>query len=317
MTKLVAVILLACAVIPSIASDVRPDQQAKRDDLRWVTEGDSTVLWTVKDIVRFDWDKQVFELRRDKAMDFLDLRLSFGQYRRFRVEDAAGTIYQGSFVSPISSMGYDGPTILTQPLGDAPSPPLFRIDGGYGGYSFSGKSRGSERFAPRLKAALEKAGVLSKIEPSSVKPIELKPFLGGWHYIGSGLTLWAHLYPETLRIGSKARFHVSIFVPDKCPHDLDAIRVEAILLSNHGTDVLVQELLRLPAKQLKSGENSFTCTFDHWADNGNPFPKASPGPARFVLKVFVEKQVNGQRTISGTYDMQSGDITLLPAESSP
>ncbi len=81
-------------------------------ELSWVDEVTGETLFTVEDIVRFDWERQVFELERSRAMDLTARFRTYGQCRGFRVQDAQGIIYRGSFFSAASSMAYRGPTIL-------------------------------------------------------------------------------------------------------------------------------------------------------------------------------------------------------------
>ncbi|MFW6108692.1 MAG: hypothetical protein ACOC8D_02650, partial [bacterium] len=126
---------------------------------RWADSRTGEVWFSVGDIVRFDWEKQLFELSRRRAMGVMvnELRLR----RKFTLRDGQGVIYRGAFTSPASSFGFAEPAIVLGPLGDGPRPPLFRIDAGYPG-KIGGRD---DRFAPRLKAALERAGVLAAIDP--------------------------------------------------------------------------------------------------------------------------------------------------------
>jgi len=290
------------------------DQDRKHVDLRWVSDKTGETLWTVDDIVRFDWDQQVFELKRDKAMEFMTTYSTIGQCAGFRVEDAAGVIYHGSFFSSLSSMGYDGPTILVDRFPDfALLPPLYRIDGAYPRRAKprDGKSRAAERFAPRLHAALENAGVLAKIDRSSVKPIETKRFLGDPAYIERDLSLSAELFADTLCIDGKARVQLRVNLGDKWTGDTEAIRVEMILVPGRNGIIRAQELVRIPIKQLHKGGNSFTCFFDQLTDESIP-DDPTAGPARAALLVFAEKKVGGQWVTRSTHPMYGKEVTILP-----
>lgn len=307
MSKLMAVFLLICAVVPSFASDTAPIKKAETSNLRWVIKSTGKVLWTVEDIVRFDWDQQIFELKRDKAMDLMSVLI--GQIMNYRVEDADGEIYSGYFYNPISSMSSSGPMIYMFAM-NGPKPPLYQIH-----YGPTDTAKKNMRFDPRLRIDLEKAGVLAKIDPSGVKLIEVKSL--GWTNIGSDLKIWASLFPETLCVGGKARIHLTINADEKWAHDIDTIRVEMILLADKDNNVIAQELLRISTNDLKDWRNTFVCKFSQWSDDSNPAQKLSPGNARLVLKIFTEKQVAEQRIVCGTYHIEGGDVTILPAESSP
>jgi len=207
---IVCTALLAAVVAALAFALLRPDEGREEDArprppssarVRWVDEHTGEVIFTSREIVRFDWERQIFELRRERAMDLMSRPL--GLMRAFVVRDEKGELYRGCFMSSLSSHGYDGPTITSYiPFPGSVRPPLYRI---YGGYPRGGGKRDGERFHPRLRAALEAAGLLAEIsDPSAVVPIER--VYSGWHGGGHGIRIYATLFPETVRIGREARF---------------------------------------------------------------------------------------------------------------
>jgi len=127
-------------------------------ELSWVDEKTGEVLFTVADIVRFDWERQLFELEHTCSMNLSAwLHTHMRQFRGFVVQDAEGIIYHGRFYSPLSSVGYGGPAIYSE-IGK-PARRFFQIHAGYP----VGSKDDQTRFAPRLLAALQKANVLGEI----------------------------------------------------------------------------------------------------------------------------------------------------------
>jgi hypothetical protein len=183
--------------------------------LQW--EGDEgKVLFTVKDIVRFDWERQVFELKRERAMDlraYMDGALD----RRYVVRDAVGSVYEGRFVSSLSSMSYSGPVMQLDKA------PLFEIRDGYGAPRQEGEDK---RFSPRLNEDLQKAGVLKRINTNEViEPIGYS--FGGWAR-GKGL-IGLETFP--FRIGEMARIHI-LFRDIQV--EADSIQVDTTLTQGGG-----------------------------------------------------------------------------------
>ena len=76
---------------------------------QWVDDKTGRVLFDAKDIVRFDWEKQIFELSRRRAMD---LTVHMREVSQFAIRDKAGLIYRGRFIPIESSIAYNGPTIV-------------------------------------------------------------------------------------------------------------------------------------------------------------------------------------------------------------
>ncbi len=128
--------------------------------MRWVDSLTEEKLFDANDIVRFDWDKQVFELTRPAAMDFMTKLTRLD--RKFDVVIENDILYSGSLVSPFSSKTYPHPVIVLHyphPDSPVPAPPLFEIQ------KYYGEDLGEDvRFSEDLKKALSKADVLAEID---------------------------------------------------------------------------------------------------------------------------------------------------------
>ncbi|MCJ7673622.1 MAG: hypothetical protein MUO33_00545, partial [Sedimentisphaerales bacterium] len=95
----------------------------------WVDAKTQQVLFTLDDIIVFDWDYQVFQLKLNAALDFRAWMVPHKyQYRELVVKNSLGTIYRGQWVNPISSMGFSGPTYHSMGAST-----VFCILDGYGG----------------------------------------------------------------------------------------------------------------------------------------------------------------------------------------
>jgi hypothetical protein len=77
-----------------------------------VDAGSGKTLFTNLDIVRFDWDRQIFELTRERSMDLMSLKFPDSD---FILRDAEGVIYRGTFTSGLSASALvSGPILIDQ-----------------------------------------------------------------------------------------------------------------------------------------------------------------------------------------------------------
>jgi hypothetical protein len=210
-----AMAALVCTSGQAVAARPAPDLARS---IAWVDDTTERVLFTAADIARFDWERQVFELKREAAMD-LEARLSSTPGprrsgvlrtaegfvypdREFSVRDRRGIIYRGALVTEASHVSYPGPAIFIDDLSFRGNPVL-RVQGGYP----TGSSR--THLSSLLRHDLSAAGVLGRI-PASYRPklIEAVQFRGGDYH---GLVVGIKLFPETVRPGHRARLHVRFF----------------------------------------------------------------------------------------------------------
>ncbi len=127
--------------------------------LEWVERATGDVIFTVQDIEVFDWNRQIFKLKPEADRKFKEwVKASKTPIRQYSLNDSEGIIYLGEIYIDLCTKPSDGPAILLKdprtehnPL----NPPFYRIREGY---------RKDPRFSERLKSALQKAGVLGKID---------------------------------------------------------------------------------------------------------------------------------------------------------
>lgn len=149
---------------------------AAGNGLAWIDGPTDQILFTVRDIRRFDWDRQLIELKPDPAIRlailshvWLDLHW---QHRPFVVRDNQGTIYGGRFTGPFSSTVFEGVSIkLPLPItaehpDSMPVLPLLNVEGP----PVAPLRVNGTRFDPRLRADLEGADCLARIAPDDHPP---------------------------------------------------------------------------------------------------------------------------------------------------
>lgn len=276
--------------------------------LRWVDEKTGQVLFDVGDIVRFDWEQQIFELSRRKAMDLLVRRFKLRQ--GFTVYDGSGVIYQGAFMSPLSSAGFLGPTIMFM---SRVRPPLFRIDSGY---PLGPGGRDDIRFSERMKVALAMAGVLEKIDLEN-PPLPIESVWSEW--VGGDrnpkVSVW--LFPETFRLGEPARMHLDFCKGQSVKNGADVIECSAVLKANRNKFKTSTRKMYRIKKDLRS---VYVFEFMSWGPSRHsPDSYAMPGPAEISVEVVTRKALDEEaETYSPPIDrvkIKPMKLTILPKRS--
>ena len=163
------------AAEPKAKVDVQVEGENKKfaKTLQWVDKETGEILFDIDDIIRFDWEKQIFELTRSAAMDFMARLGSVGvEGRKFILKDGMMIIYEGTLVTPASSFAFAGAVIRGPLPDDNVRPPLFEIGGGYP----EDIARGDSRFSERLKKSIEQPILLSEIDlnktPAPIVPAQ-------------------------------------------------------------------------------------------------------------------------------------------------
>jgi len=127
--------------------------------LEWIDKETEEVLFTIRDIEVFDWEKQIFKLSLEADRKLNEWGKSSNlPIRPYSLNDSEGTIYDGEIYIVPCSRPSIGPSIWLKDLGmhgKTLNPPLYQISKGW---------REDLRFSDRLKSSLEKAGVLGTIE---------------------------------------------------------------------------------------------------------------------------------------------------------
>lgn len=297
--------LFFSAALPGFISGAA-ETANQTNGLRWEDET-GKILFTAHDIVRFDWERQVFELKRESAMDLMAYLVPHRHLQRaFLVRDDEGEIYGGRFFSPTSSQSYDGPTI---PTGMGESPPVYAIQGGYPG---GGGKRDRERFNQRLHDDLEKAGLLKAI-PSPEKPLPIEKIHTEWLGDRDKIRMRAEIFPETFRIGQPARVHL-FFTPGLTPPPtFDTVEFHSTLAQDSGffctTDHSIPN--KLTPETIKAGV--YVLRWKPWGlVYGASETLAKAGSATLTLDLILRKQTtNGQEVVcAATIPPQK--LTILP-----
>jgi len=297
----------AAAAIKRIRGE-KPDSARRPEHLHWNVKGTDDVLFALDDIVRFDWERQVVELKREKAVDLMGLQgPHVARGREFQARDAAGVLYEGRVISPSSSIAYDGPTII-HPSFEL-SPPLFEIAAGYPGALRENDQR---RFHPRLRTALEKAGKLAVISADE-KPSPIVKKGTEWAGDRNRLMVRAEIFPETFRIGAEARAHVFFAPQRKEPLPQDArIEIHSTLTTDGGAFFCTTD------HSMRDSETSATVfhrgvTVLRWQPWGPVYgaeqSEAKPGPGKIQFKVIL-RDADGKAI--GEHKPAPLDVTILP-----
>lgn len=254
-THVVRALLVTLSVIFTMqtwAADTTPQE------LYWVDTQTGDTLFTVADIVRFDWERQIFEVSPERATELLALPVA--QYRDFAVKDRDGVIYLGRFYRSVSNVAYDGTTIMIDqgPTKKMPSPPYFAISGGY---PTGGGAREKERFADRLYKALDKAGLLTAI-PDQEIPIQ--PVWSGHTWVGGEQVVKASaiLFPGTFRIGKDAYAHLLLYKGQRFDFPFDKLQIAVTCISGENKFSVTQQVLAIDPPLLDNG--IYVCRFRPW-----------------------------------------------------
>jgi len=280
---------------------VQVKQEKRVETVRWINEDTGQELFNIFDIVRFDWDKQIFELNREKAIDLLGKPT--GRYRRFTVRSGADTIYTVTFVSMLSSIGFPGPAIVFD--GEALSgikPPLFKIDDSYPKEAKAGED---VRFSELLKTALKQADKLRDIDINNPPPA-IEKVRYGWY--GGELKVSAAVFPETFRLNELAKIHLRITGAKYLEEPNHIIDVNATLISNEGGYKYSAKRI-FPARRDNGdiyvlGMVPWASAAESCADN-----HAKAGPAEVNIEIFTRKVLDEK---AGLYSEPIDHIKIEP-----
>jgi len=260
--------------------------------LRWVDEETGQKLFDLDDIVRFDWDKQIFELTRRKAMDLLANLKGLGQ--KFKVADNTAVIYQGTFVSPAASMTFHGPVIVRSlPYEKSIQPPLFKIQDGY--HSPSRESEPDLRFSEQLKKALRQANLLGEIDVNN-PPAPIEKDSHGWFGKKGGLRVWVDVFPETFRLRDLARVHLYLTGGNYLNIPGYVVEVNATLVANNGN--FEYSTNRIFPAHKDDRKSIYIMGMNPWVSKkDSKYINAEAGPANLIFKVSTRKIIDGKKML--------------------
>ncbi len=308
--KLVAIFGLGAFVLASAGLLCEPPGQEQGGqtapvELSWVDEETGKVLFTVADIVRFDWEHQLFELERSRAMDLTTwLGTHWSATPGFEVRDADGLIYAGYFNAVPGLELAPKPNIVI-PLESS----WLHI-----------RDSSSDEAAPsaaRLLVALDEAGVLGEISDEE-QPMPFNRICTCWVGDKQEIAVRTEYFPETFRVGEECRAHV--FLSDSPGPRLTNAEwtITIKLLANEGrfrSESLIEGIE--PYTLFGEGNgflHCYICRFRPWQPTSGSVESApEPGPGKVSLIVTAKKR-NGEAVQTvGMWRTHQQKVTILPA----
>lgn len=292
-----------CTAVSAIVPAMTPAGADKPFELSWFDAENGSMLFTVSDIVRFDWDRQIFELSPEAATRFLALPIA--QRKDFAVKDRDGVIYRGRiYRSSATDEGYDGTTILFDqgPLKKLPASPFYVISGGY---PTGGGAHDRDRYSERLHQLLVNAGVLKPIADAEL-PIS-RLWSGHVWVCEQTLKASAVIFPETFRRGSDAYIHILLYKGPQTDYQFDKLVITANCTAGNGAYQFRKEILSLTPPLLDNG--IYVCKFRPWetvvmpvAGDATYAPSIISGPLPRYPKDAANDNREGVVTISVTIE---------------
>jgi hypothetical protein len=334
---MLAAILLSAAMLVSArlrpataATPAASEPAADSAAVKWVDVETGKGLFTTRDIVRFDWDRQLFELTRERAMDLMSLAPAL--QRDFIVRDAEGDIYRGCFMSSASSFSYDGPTIMTDVLRGMPglAPPLYQITEGYGEH----RSGAKRRLNPRLRERLQAAGALRNIDKDE-KTEPIRTIFEGWHGQALGRRAATMLFPETVRIGRDIRlvlrFAETRSSAARSPAERerearsgsrrdfglspepDQVEARITLRSGDGKSKRTKTFAVPVANLAKGFLTALPVAMWPWSESGRSLDRQfKPGPAELAVSIVATKKTEKGIEQVGVWEIPVTQVQILP-----
>lgn len=265
---------------------VAEDSAAEKPDLTFELKSGQK-MFDIDDIVRFDWDKQILELTRQSAMDFMAEFSLVGVYgRKFVLKDGLTVIYEGTLVTPLSSVAFAGPVIRSPLPDDEIKPPLFKIDGGYP----RDFAKGDSRFSECLKELLQQAGVLADIDVNNPLP-PIESITHGWFGEKDGLRALIEVFPETFRLRRQVRMHIHL-TGSKNFDENHVFDVNATLISKDDKSRFSTK--KVFPFQSTGWKNIYVLEMNPWENVEHLRGKMKPGPAELSVEVSTRKILDGK-----------------------
>lgn len=294
-------------------TDVQGDKNelVYRQKLEWADAENGEVLFGISDIVRFDWDKQIFELTRRKAMDLLGKQT--GLHRKFVLMDGEEIIYEGNLVSISSSISCPGPAIILENL-DGIKPPLFKI---YNGYPEQiAKFDPDLRFSGRLKKALQQADVLGEIDLNE-PPVPIERVTHGWFGEKDSLRILVEVFPETFQLRQLSRIHLHLIGADYLNKTDYIVQVNTTLTANDGKFRYSTQRI-FPSKG-EGWKNIYVLGMNPWNSVKDSIDRiAKPGSAQITLDICTRKIIDENKDLYSEpiENVKTGpiNVTILPQE---
>ncbi len=246
----------------------------------WKDAQTQQVLFTIEDVVAFDWDDQIFLLHLDAALDFIAWMVPHVyQTRELLLEDEQGLIYRARWVNSISSMSFEGPVYNS--LGWTR---FFCIGNGYPGFPV-GDPDEDTRFSPRLRAALEGRNLLEDFDPNDYGGFRIQWSSTGWYVCGKDLKIRVEYFRDVFWSGQDARVHIFFAGGDQTAPSIDSMTVEIKFVANQGqyrSDVCIDNI-----SPLVISEGIYVCRFQPWMPCPGSVPAVETGSGRISLSILV------------------------------
>lgn len=261
----------------------------------WKDAASGELLFTLEDVLAFDWEDQILVLDLDAALDFSAWMVPHKYLsRELLLEDVEGPIYQARWVNLISSVAFGGPVYqCLDPAGLVVRSRVFRIFDGYPGLTTGGPAEGDVRYAPRLYQALEDRGLLRDLDPNQdYDGFSIDCVRTGWYTCDPDLKIRVEFFPDTFRVGRDARAHV-FFGGDPCDclPGIDVLCIEIKFVTEEGrfrSDVQIGDILA--EKVVPDG--IYICRFRPWTPCPGSRPAIrEPGTAQVSLSVLLCRRI--------------------------
>ncbi len=315
--RILAVFFLSAAAASLAIGRQDNPAASEKASVWWVDAETGKTLFTDLDIVRFDWERQLFELTRSRAIDLMST--PSGIERDLIVRDSEGEIYRGCYGSPSSASFWKpcSPFLITGLWPGAPRPPLYQIIESSRGEFYSGWTK--LRFNQRLKERLQATGALRSIgADGQVAPIEAA-FYGSYSEALKRRAA-AILFPETVRLGRDIRL-VLVLTEARMPGDHtsppapDKVEARVKLRSENGKSERLKTFA-IPVENLSKG---FTGTLPlavwPWSESGPSVDSEfTPGPAELDISLVATFKASGGVRQTGEWKMLAIPLQILPGE---
>ncbi|MCK4784527.1 MAG: hypothetical protein KAV87_12310, partial [Desulfobacteraceae bacterium] len=173
---------------------------------------------------------------------------------------------------------------------------------------YEGGSRDKERFHPRLRAALEAAGLLENIDPATPPSPIATSFLG-WFGGQHGLKIALILFPETNCIGKETRFQLRVARDKRFNLSLDRLELSVRWLAE-GKSFPTTERMEIPLNTLEKGAYAYRgwpWGFEH----GSVDPTVQAGRGEVTVQLQALRRSGNRWRIIGTWQIQAQDVEIL------
>jgi hypothetical protein len=313
-------LVLCCLLGFSGPTDARGDQEPAAPEEgpvvgpAWKDASTGEILFTIDDVLAFDWEDQIFVLDLDAALGFLAWMVPHKYLsRELLLKDEEGLIYQGRWVSPISSVAFFGPVYeCGEPAELFGYSQAFRIVDGYPDFATEGPDPGDARYAPRLYAALEDRNLLCDFDPNEgFVGFDIDCVRVVWHECDPGLKIRVEFFPDTFSVDHDARAHVFFSGdPCECLPDIDFLRIDIKFVADKGqyrSDVQIDDI---PAEKVVS-DGIYVCRFGPWT----PCPGSRPtveesGTAYVSLSVLLCRRTESEVEIVRRLDFPEQTVCV-------